>query len=365
MILAAVTGRAPAYATDRDANTDLFRAAAILLVLAHHLAPYLQLPGLAGGIVHWLHELGLYGVDVFFVLSGWLIGGLYWKEHEKTGGVHIGRFWVRRWFRTLPPYAVWLLISFAGQAVILGATFNWQYLVFLQNYMPEIPWFSVSWSLCIEEHFYLLLPLLMLLILRLPVSAVWALLAPTLISPVARLMISPEEVVAAYSRDFGYVRSATHLRFEGLAIGVLLAYIYRRDGDLWGRVSRLCRWLALPGLLVFLTIPLWNVYLVYYAGYTAVSLICACLLVALLTCRPLKLARWRATYWVALTSYSLYLTHTIIIRGYVEVMNREALNLWLETPALLALCFIAGYLGYLLIEKPAIKWRDRVCPKHF
>lgn len=349
----------------RDANTDLMRATGITLVLLHHLAPVFEpLPG-TSMILLWMDRLGLYGVDMFFVLSGWLIGGLYWKERSRTQNVDMPRFWIRRWFRTLPPYFAAMIVFYAAVHFLDGAPFDWRYLFFLQNYDPRIPWFAASWSLCIEEHFYLGLPLVLLLLIRTRLPMIWLLLALTLISPLLRLTVDADVVTTAYDGTFGAPRTSTHLRFDGLAIGVLLAYLHRSGHAAWPILSRLSKILIWPLLAAVLTIPTWNSVATFYLGYALVNVFCGCMLLALATSAPLAVARWRLTYWVALWSYSIYLSHTMIIRGYVEVLtDRPALWLPTEAPLLIALCLVAGYFGYILIERPSMVLRDRYFPKH-
>ncbi len=117
---------------------------------------------------------GQHGVDLFFVLSGWLIGGLYWREMKAFSGVGVLRFWVRRWMRTLPPYFAALLLSWLAVSAARAEPFDWRYLVFLQNYYERIPFFLVSWSLCIEEHFYLAAPIAAgMLIVVTPRKTLW------------------------------------------------------------------------------------------------------------------------------------------------------------------------------------------------
>ena len=95
----------------RDSNLDLLRAAAILMVVVYHVAQRwpVALPRLTA-----FTQYGEHGVDLFFVLSGWLIGGLLWREHEKFGNVQIARFICRRALRTVPPYLVALAIFYVG-----------------------------------------------------------------------------------------------------------------------------------------------------------------------------------------------------------------------------------------------------------
>src|SRR5262245_2344962 len=87
----------------RNSNLDLLRAAAISMVVIYHGVQ--MSPVGASGIKH-ITNYGQYGVDLFFTLSGWLIGSLYWCEKKDFRNVLVGRFWLRRWLRTIPAYLV-------------------------------------------------------------------------------------------------------------------------------------------------------------------------------------------------------------------------------------------------------------------
>ncbi|MET0242867.1 MAG: acyltransferase family protein, partial [Flavitalea sp.] len=83
------------------ANLDLLRATAITVVFIHHIGQYTQ------NVPHFFDrvmEFGVFGVDLFFVLSGWLIGGIFFREYAQKGEVNLTSFWARRWLRTMPPY---------------------------------------------------------------------------------------------------------------------------------------------------------------------------------------------------------------------------------------------------------------------
>src|SRR5437867_3597405 len=95
-----LTTEANSVAT-RDANLDLLRAAAISMVVTYHV---IQMSPVPQPRLMRLAVFGQYGVDLFFVLSGWLIGRLYWKEHARFGDVELVRFWSRRWLRTIRRY---------------------------------------------------------------------------------------------------------------------------------------------------------------------------------------------------------------------------------------------------------------------
>jgi peptidoglycan/LPS O-acetylase OafA/YrhL len=140
---------------------DTLRAVAVLWVVLYHLHGAKLTPPLPDALERFA-ALGSAGVDLFFVLSGYLIGGIVLAELETTGTLRARHFWWRRWLRTLPAY-------YATLALIAGSDFvvspehawvsTWAYPIFLQNYWSERPRFAWSWSLCVEEHFYLALPI--------------------------------------------------------------------------------------------------------------------------------------------------------------------------------------------------------------
>ncbi len=194
----------------RNIYLDVLRACAIIFVLVHHVAQ--SWPGLDPA---WLKytRFGAQGVDLFFVLSGWLIGGLFWRELNDNGKVDFLRFWKRRWMRTIPPYLAGLTLAWLAVKIYRDEPFDFGYFLFIQNYYTVMPFFLVSWSLCIEEHFYLLAPPLYWVLRN---HIMW--LGPALVLVPACLR------AAEYSGEmagFGYQLTATPVRRRA-ASGVLL-----------------------------------------------------------------------------------------------------------------------------------------------
>ncbi|WGK64944.1 acyltransferase family protein [Croceiramulus getboli] len=155
---------------------DLMRACAIIfVVLAHlgYLVSFTEHP-LA---IYLLSQMGFLGVELFFVLSGFLIGRIVYRGlvKEEASISDLGYFWVRRWLRTLPNYYLMLLVNILiGLSVGYQLTqFDWQrdlwkYFFFLQNFHDfHLPFFPESWSLSIEEFAYLLGPALLFAMLPL------------------------------------------------------------------------------------------------------------------------------------------------------------------------------------------------------
>ena len=137
---------------------DAMRAAAILMVLVSHTWP-------SEKATNWGYVFGVLGVEMFFILSGFLIGGILLRL-ANTGRLQtwhdLVRFWRRRWYRTLPNYYLFLFLQMAWRAWVLGypgvLSLDWQYIVFAQN-LTDGPsfFFPETWSLSIEEWFYLYL----------------------------------------------------------------------------------------------------------------------------------------------------------------------------------------------------------------
>src|ERR1019366_6522082 len=132
----------------RSPQLDLLRGMAVLLVIAHHY-PYYD----------YLYRVGWAGVDLFFVLSGFLISGLLFTDWKRTGRLSIGRFFLRRGLKIYPGFYVFLLIT-ALSLRLHGGRF-WNEVLFLQDYLPNF--WAHTWSLAVEEHFYLLLPFVLLI----------------------------------------------------------------------------------------------------------------------------------------------------------------------------------------------------------
>src|SRR5579871_627813 len=158
---------------------DFLRGIAILLVVGSHAAMPSQAAGHLNSLVWTWQSWGWTGVDLFFVLSGFLIGGLLFREIKTYGRLDVPRFIIRRGFKIWPMYYVFLCLGFL--VVMLKNHFSFAhtghlflpYLFHLQNYDPNglidrpreaVAMFTVNhaWSLAVEEHFYLLLPFLLL-----------------------------------------------------------------------------------------------------------------------------------------------------------------------------------------------------------
>src|SRR5688572_12037764 len=240
-------------AAGRLGSIDVLRAVAVLLVLGHHM----DLPGsgpavLRSALAAWQRG-GWVGVDLFFVLSGFLVSGLLFREHQAHGKISPGRFLVRRGFKIYP--AFWLLIAVTlVDGLLHDHVFVAGYLselFFVQNY--AYPLWPHTWSLAVEEHFYLLLLVLLVALSRQgvpnPFRAIprlFVVLAVLLLA--MRLISSPDLAFNGRTHLF-----PSHLRLDSLFCGVLLSYLLHHHEERFRRFALSHRTaLLLAGTLGFM-----------------------------------------------------------------------------------------------------------------
>lgn len=339
----------------RSFGLDILRAAAITAVILHHEITLTRFPILDG----------MDGVCLFFVVSGFLIGRMYFQGSRKPSFTMLS-FWMSRWWRTLPPYAAALLLytivrHTTGSIAAPQPSLPWYYGVFLQNYLG-LTGFGVTWSLCVQEHFYLVVPLFGLAITRLLGRRWFGYLLPILFFlPVIfrdiPMLHGPEQ--------YWFFRS--HLRCEPLIAGVWLAFLAVDEPATMLRIRRIAPWCILPLPVIFYFVPYCQATWFKVTSDELIPLgFAAC--VCSLGDFGWKPATWfgRGVRWsvqlIALTSYSIYLVHTTVdpvLRGFAtEVLH-------LQRGAARSLFVIAGVLviGELfayLIERPTILLRNRV-----
>lgn len=197
---------------------DCFRALAIMLVFTAHSILAFGAPAILAPL-----QFGGTGVDLFFVLSGWLIGNQLLIEKRKFGNIEVPRFWIRRWMRTVPAYYAVLTATLLQLYLTKdNFSFPWSHLFFLQNYTGDLSIFYVSWSLSVEEQFYLLIAPLFVVTLTLSHKNQILVLITLLICP----------SLFRYFELYNSL-SETHVRLDCCAMGVLLAYIKHYKKVVW------------------------------------------------------------------------------------------------------------------------------------
>lgn len=214
---------------NRNYGLDVLRAIAILLVLSSHALFFVIQTFPQCETVKLISDFfGFWGVELFFVLSGFLIGKIIKEQAELDSNSWIIIFWIRRWFRTIPCYLFFLLLNIVWYYHIYEtlpkSLIN--YFIFSQNLVWEHPsFFPEAWSLSIEEYFYLVFPVLIIILINFGLKARVAFLVSGIIlltfSTMLRLIFVIVEPLLTW--DSG-VRKIVIFRFDALMYGVFLAF---------------------------------------------------------------------------------------------------------------------------------------------
>lgn len=325
---------------------------------------------------------GWAGVDLFFVLSGFLIGSHLMRGIEAGGGLSRGLladYARRRYFRIAPVY--YLVLGL----ILLGAFPYYPYpenmngiarhildhVLFLQDYYPaDIN--VVFWSLGVEAKFYLFAPFLIWGVLKLPrvgwrVGAITAMIGAQIL---ARIFFAPE--VSGYEAYFLNVRSLFHFSMDGLLMGVLVACVWRDEGVrkmMSGRVASILYWgglILLVGLLFSRPLVDLGVGVFERVGVATVLSVGfgAVMLGALGQAKGSGVLGWSGFSFPAKISYSLYLVHLpllflseVALRHFVNLDGfAPQVQLVMFLPIFFALSFMVSTVLYVFVEKPFIDW---------
>lgn len=367
---------------------DGLRALAILLVLARHgskifdrpdrvflqLGPWDASSPMANG---WV------GVDLFFVLSGFLIAHHIRRRWHAPGNTHpLRRYVQKRLLRIVPAYYAFLLLVVAGGVpgyAVSQDHLAWRtiyHLLFLQDYLPSNI-VVAFWSLGVEEKFYLLAPLLVLPLAALPARRALALLALLFSIPaVLRFALHPGGSIS-YDAFFFHLRSPFHASFDGLVAGCACAIVVgderaRRWFEAEGRGRRLQLVAVVVLALLFLPAPLLATVGRFEAAFlgSTLALAFASLQLGLLTSRT-ALNRWLSAYpWAVISrlSYSLYLVHMVFMASTWRLLSRwpgfddlsSGAKFALYFPVFCALSAVAALILHYAVERPFLRIKDRI-----
>ncbi|MES2151942.1 MAG: acyltransferase [Pseudomonadota bacterium] len=371
-------------ANKRNDGLDTLRSAAILLVFMYHYMVFVSHEATFG----WASMAGWVGVDLFFVLSGYLIGNQIFSGIAAGKRLSLPSFFARRLLRTLPNYYVVLALYLLFPFVMGGKTppALWTFLTFTQNYqLTPGTAFSHAWSLCIEEQFYLLLPLVVVLAQRLgaPMRLAWWALGGLIVAAVTlRSLLWLRYGQIAGGAIEGYypnIYYSTFCRFDELLPGVGIALLKNFHRPVWDRLMRHGQALLALGLagavvLGYLLVTAYDVDGVGYGyfmtgfGYSLVALCFGVLtLAALSPASLLYRVRVPGAARLAAWSYAIYLTHKPIgfmlgkLAGGAGIAPGSAAGVAL----IVAASLLGGWLLYRLVEQPFMRLRERRVPGNF
>ena len=354
---------------------DALRALAVLLVINEHLATAIsRLHGANRYTRFVIARDGWMGVDLFFVLSGYFIGIQLWRELGKTGTISLKQFMIRRGLRIWPLYFfVFALVFALFPAAAAARQYGWTDLVFLTNYLNH-GIVQGSWSLCTEEQFYLLTPLVLLLVGRRPMASYrWGLGILLGVVVAVRAITFVALTGHFFGKDlhaFSRLYTPFHTHCDGLIAGLFVANLASTNQRFRGLLGR-------PWLLVALSFVLMIVLSVVQGDvleFTGVAILCGSLVWWGISVQT----RWfgqHIFYLLSRLSFGMYLNHEYFTRWIAGTLEPAlGLNRLGAVPAaaadFLLLCVLSVALStvtFCLIEHPFLVLRTamlrRVTPR--
>lgn len=356
---------------------DVLRAMAIIMVVCSHI---LWIYPKSNAFIPTLFELfGFWGVELFFVLSGFLIGSILYTifVNENFTLKAVFHFLKRRWFRTLPNYYLVLLLNILI-AYFLGFSIEnmGSYFLFLQNFASKSPaFFPESWSLSIEEFTYLLLPFSLFFVGLSKVknkSKVFLFVVVVLILVfwLNKFYYHSKHTISNLLEWNLNLKSVLIYRIDAILMGVLAAWISLNFSEFWKKSKTIFAFIGF-GILFFLMfgiLPLdltieqnsffWNV---LYLPITSIAF--AFLLPFFSNWKTFTNPILYPIELISKISYSIYLLHysiiLLLLKTYFDTSQMLDFERHLFTLVYLFITFLSSYLLYRFYEKPIMNWRDK------
>jgi len=367
----------------RAHGLDTLRSLAILAVLVFHFSDFDGENALPGWMDH-IAQFGWMGVDLFFVLSGYLIGSQLLKPYTRGEASDLWEFYRNRIYRILPAYLVVLAAYYwiPKWPEFDGMARPWKYLTFTLNLLLPASGpitFSHVWSLCVEEHFYLLLPLLVAVMMRKPsLRKTVALIVGIVLFGVcvrSYFLVHTLRPADRAGDSWGWLYMThiyypTYSRLDGLVAGVALAVIRLFRPAWWQRMARRGHALTLVAFAL-VALAAWLTYRRYESatgvaaagdviGFPMLSLGLGCLVASAMSNNGL-LSRWKipGTQLIATLAYALYLTSKALIHvvdlcfpHLAETSRTGRIGVYA------AFCLVTAGALHLCVERPFLLLRD-------
>lgn len=357
---------------------DTLRAGAILMVMVFHEQRVLP------EVLEPVGKIGWMGVDLFFVLSGYLIGLQVLRPYVRGRSLDVTDFYRRRIYRILPAYLVVVGLYFLVSAwrEMPGISPLWEFLTFTENLFVDYgknQAFSHVWSLCVEEHFYLVLPFLVLWMMRRPSlrRVVWVSAGVVAVGVATRswelvhglrLAAGENGFAVAYIEKIYY---PTWCRLDGLLVGVLLAATEVFRPEWWRALARrghvtmglglglfgVSCWLFRDRFESLYGAAAWSTYI----GFPVVSVAFGLMVASSVSENGLlRKVKVPGAGVLAMLAYGLYLTHKEIIH-LVEMVwpGLAEERSWGAVAVYLVSCLVGAGLLYGCVERPFMRLRDR------
>lgn len=352
---------------------DTLRAIAIIIVLIYHYQVVVSRENVFG----FMSQLGWTGVDLFFVLSGYLIGNQVLSAFAKRQDFSLKLFYIRRFLRTLPNYYFVLALYFIFPVALSGTATAplWSFLTFTQNLdMRAGETFTHSWSLCIEEQFYLIFPVVALLIAYTKRSIMlgWiAVVSAMLFAIFLRGFnwYAHGEATIPMQSFMEHIYYSSFTRFDELLPGVAIALLKNFHPDTYAKVLRRGNLLLILGLAsvsimfyVYYHYPYGSSLLVTSVGYSLLAISFAILVLAALSPNSiLHRIRIPGAASLALWSYAIYLIHKPLFQVLKAPLTEYGVDIngWLGVAIIMAVSIFCGWALYFFVETPFMNLRGK------
>lgn len=341
---------------------DGLRAVSILLVIVSHAGFGNIIPG------------GL-GVTVFFFVSGYLITSLLINEYETKGGISLYKFYLRRFWRLLPPMFFFLILSLI-LILVINKTIKlhevFAAVFYLANYykifihfdnVAGLPSpFNILWSLAIEEHFYIVFAPLLTITYKSKTyfKVVLAFLLIPLVIRISSVTLFPHLLI-----DGGYNYSATETRIDSIAFGCLLAYVFSNDGYVNFKRFLLNRYVFIASvLLIFSTLLYRDLYFRETFRYSLQNISLLIIVANIVFGETIDLQKIKqflsnkSMVLIGKLSYSLYLQHWLALIVASLLIGNKGIYLSWQT-AYWVMTISMSLFSYYVIEKPTIRYRKK------
>ena len=338
---------------------DGWRAISILAVMIHH--DFIH--RMTGMSTLWFFEHGKVGVDVFFAISGILICSRLLDEEQRFGSISLRQFYIRRAFRILPPAILYLLVIalLSALAIIPHVGMDWfGALFFFRNYTRlfghhlanGVSFTSHFWSLSVEEHFYLLLPAILVLTRRKYRVKVLCVLI---------LIVAGNLAFELSRKPWELIQSHSDIRLDSLFLPALMAILIRQNTlRIWFRRSGYLWPLTLAVLIAFITwMPENFGYFIGLAALMPILVLGTVLYPKSILSRFLELQPLR---YIGRISYSLYLWQMLFFVGHSDT-NVNTLGLFQHAPLNYIATFVCAVASYYLLEKPAMRFGHQLATR--
>ena len=325
-----------------------------------------------------LHRWGWIGVDLFFVLSGYLIGGQLLAELARNNRLTLPRFYARRALRILPAYfvilAIYFLVPLWREYPDMAQPF-WKFLFSVQNIaLHGGTAFSHAWSLAVEDQFYFALPFILLVVFWRARAAIILSFVILLGGVFLRALLASQNTTGTGVSFRGFqawIYYPTWTRLDPLVFGVMIAAIEKFRPRLWQRLMNSAIWLWLPALAL-IVYALWlgetddiNFTACVWQFPLLATGMAALLICALSTRLPLRRVSIPGAAFIASIAFSAYLVQKLVIHGVAELCQAHGI----DTKSAVALIgvqlgvYAAATVLFFTVERPFLQLRRRVAPR--